>query len=233
MSQQPGEEEETVGGERRCPLPPSFQSGQRLLDSLEQKGNGIRGPHVRGLVSKDKDRAISRSRRWRTEARAAKAGRSRGWVGTYQRSERGWWRCPGRPQRSAGVAWWRRDQTRGRSGSCPGRRALSVPSSSTSQSEPRALALRRPGTGAWRRPITTSGMNLSRCGGQFHPHTPRQRVRQPSSVLTQIRLGTDSHKRKVPRLLSSPAKRIVFLHQVLLHVEHNFPKQLFQCSFYF
>lgn len=78
MSQQPGEEEETEGAERRRPLPPSFQSGQRLLDSLEQKGNGVRAPHVRGLVARDKDRGISGSRKWRTEARAAKAGRSRG-----------------------------------------------------------------------------------------------------------------------------------------------------------
>lgn len=58
---------------------------------------------------------------------------------------------------------------------------LSVPSSSPSRSAPRAWDLRRPGTGAWRQPVTTSGMGLWRSRGQFQL-PPRRRVQQPGSA---------------------------------------------------
>lgn len=114
------------GQKEDAPLPPSFQSGEGLLYSREQKDT-CHGPTLYKLLARGKGREVSGSPRWRPEAGAAEARLSRGWVGTYQRSEHGWWRCPGLPQRLAGAAWWRRSQPRGRSSSRPRRRALRVP----------------------------------------------------------------------------------------------------------
>lgn len=61
--------------------------------------------------------------------------------------------------------------------------------SSTSRSEPRALAPRRPGTGAWRQPVITSGLDLSCVLGPFDPQARRQRVRQPGPSTDSVPAG--------------------------------------------
>lgn len=82
-------------------------------------------------------------------------------------------------------------------------------SSSTSRSEPRAGAPGRPGAGAWRRPATASGRQLSRCGGQVCPTRPANVCGGFVPRRAQVRLATKTRERKVPRFVSSRVKRVV------------------------
>lgn len=88
MSQRPQEEDETAGAERRRPpLVPSSLGRDYCI--ARSKKAPVTGPHVQKVVARNKGTEISGSQRWTAEAGAAEAGRRRGRVDTYQRSERG------------------------------------------------------------------------------------------------------------------------------------------------
>ena len=89
----------------------------------------------------------------------------------------------------------------------PRPRALSVPQLYLKVRASR-LGSKTPRNRRLETPVTTSGLDLLGCGGQFHPPRPRLRVQQPVLPLTQIRLGTKTHERKIPRPISSLVERI-------------------------
>lgn len=181
----------------RRPLPPSVQPGQDFSTARCEEAPASR-PHAPAA------RRRGRAGGGRRQGRPRRDGAG---LGGHVPEVRAWLMAVPWPSAALGRSSMMAPR--------PGRRALGVLSGSTSPSEPRALAPRRPGAGAWRRPTTTSGMDLSRCGGRSHPRTPRQRGRQPGPAAVSVRLGTNAHKTKVPRRLRSAAKRSLLHHQGL------------------